>query len=165
MNEHQPECWANHESDPPAWCICDEIRSCEKRVLNAAHAVDCDVSVYASDEGQWVTYAEHAAEIRACEERAREEQCSTCCTSAEQQYATEFNSGREQGYNEGYSAAMDHGRGGANNEPTPGPVRKIDRWGASGRTGLPDTMPNGEWVKYKDHIEAINAITGKGVQA
>jgi hypothetical protein len=36
MTEHLPECWAKHESDPPAWCICDELRACEERVLNAA---------------------------------------------------------------------------------------------------------------------------------
>ena len=33
MNEHLPECWAKHESDPPAWCICDELRACEQRVF------------------------------------------------------------------------------------------------------------------------------------
>lgn len=32
MIEHLPECWAKHESDPPAWCICDELRACEARV-------------------------------------------------------------------------------------------------------------------------------------
>ena len=32
MTEHLPECWAKHESDPPAWCICDELRACEERV-------------------------------------------------------------------------------------------------------------------------------------
>lgn len=32
MIEHLPECWAKHESDPPAWCICDELRACEERV-------------------------------------------------------------------------------------------------------------------------------------
>jgi len=36
MTEHLPECWAKHESDPPAWCICDELRACETRVLAAA---------------------------------------------------------------------------------------------------------------------------------
>ena len=36
MTEHLPECWAKHESDPPAWCICDELRACEERVLDAA---------------------------------------------------------------------------------------------------------------------------------
>ena len=95
--------------------------------------------------------------LRACEERVREEQCSTCCTRAEQQYVTEYNSGHDQGYKDGYGAAMDDGWGGASNEPTPGPIVKIDRWGASGRTGLPDTMPNGEWVKYRDHLEVVNA--------
>ena len=33
MNEHLPECWATHESDPEAWCICDELRACEQRVF------------------------------------------------------------------------------------------------------------------------------------
>ena len=33
MTDHLPECWAKHESDPPAWCICDELRACEERVL------------------------------------------------------------------------------------------------------------------------------------
>ena len=32
MPEHLPECWAKHEDDPPAWCICDELRACEERV-------------------------------------------------------------------------------------------------------------------------------------
>ncbi len=32
MTEHLPECWAKHQSDPPAWCICDELRACEERV-------------------------------------------------------------------------------------------------------------------------------------
>ena len=33
MTEHLPECWAKDPSDPPAWCICDELRACEERVL------------------------------------------------------------------------------------------------------------------------------------
>jgi hypothetical protein len=37
MTEHLPECWAKHESDPPAWCICDELRSCENRVRSEAY--------------------------------------------------------------------------------------------------------------------------------
>jgi len=36
MTEHLPECWATHENDPPAWCICDELRACEDRVTAAA---------------------------------------------------------------------------------------------------------------------------------
>ena len=36
MTEHLPECWAKHQSDPPAWCICDELRACEERVMNEA---------------------------------------------------------------------------------------------------------------------------------
>lgn len=34
MSEHLPECWATYPSDPPAWCICDELRACEERLLN-----------------------------------------------------------------------------------------------------------------------------------
>ena len=34
-------------------------------------------------------------------------------------------------------------------------MTSIPRWGASGRTGLPEQMPNGEWVKYADHLEAM----------
>ena len=33
MTEHLPECWATYPSDPAAWCICDEMRACEKRLL------------------------------------------------------------------------------------------------------------------------------------
>ena len=36
MTEHLPECWAKHESDPEAWCICDELRACEARIIAAA---------------------------------------------------------------------------------------------------------------------------------
>jgi hypothetical protein len=38
MTEHVPECWATHESDPPAWCICDELRACENRVCSNVRA-------------------------------------------------------------------------------------------------------------------------------
>ena len=40
MTEHLPECWAKHDSDPPAWCICDELRACAKRVLAGASEQD-----------------------------------------------------------------------------------------------------------------------------
>ena len=33
MSEHLPECWSTYPSDPTAWCICDELLACEKRVL------------------------------------------------------------------------------------------------------------------------------------
>ena len=32
MTEHLPECWATYPSDPPAWCICEELSACEERV-------------------------------------------------------------------------------------------------------------------------------------
>ena len=37
MTDHLPECWAKHESDPPAWCICDELRACEKRIIESVY--------------------------------------------------------------------------------------------------------------------------------
>ena len=42
MTEHLPECWAKDPSDPPAWCICDELRACEDRVARAFHVVRKD---------------------------------------------------------------------------------------------------------------------------
>lgn len=33
MTEHLPECWATYPSDPPAWCICDELHACRQRVF------------------------------------------------------------------------------------------------------------------------------------
>jgi hypothetical protein len=36
MTEHLPECWAKYPSDPPAWCICDELRACEHRITAVA---------------------------------------------------------------------------------------------------------------------------------
>jgi hypothetical protein len=39
MSEHLPECWTKHESDPPAWCICDELRACQKRIIAEAKRV------------------------------------------------------------------------------------------------------------------------------
>jgi hypothetical protein len=35
MTEHLPECWAKFPSDPPAWCICEELSACSVRVMNA----------------------------------------------------------------------------------------------------------------------------------
>lgn len=40
MTEHLPECWAKDPSDPEAWCICDELRACAKRVLAGASEQD-----------------------------------------------------------------------------------------------------------------------------
>ena len=36
MTTHLPDCWATDPSDPPAWCICDELRACEQRVISEA---------------------------------------------------------------------------------------------------------------------------------
>lgn len=47
MIEHLPECWAKQQSDPPASCICDELRACETRVTAAFHQGRAD------DRGKW----------------------------------------------------------------------------------------------------------------
>ena len=39
MAEHLPECWVKYESDPSAWCICDELRACEVRALADARRI------------------------------------------------------------------------------------------------------------------------------
>ena len=44
MTEHLPECWAKDPSDPPAWCICDELRACERRMLDAAREAVASIS-------------------------------------------------------------------------------------------------------------------------
>lgn len=36
MSEHLPECWVKYESDPTAWCLCDELLACEERVMDTA---------------------------------------------------------------------------------------------------------------------------------
>ena len=36
MTEHLPECWPTCPIDPPAFCICDELRAFEVRVIAAA---------------------------------------------------------------------------------------------------------------------------------
>jgi len=48
---HLPECWATYPSDPPAWCICDELRACEDRVAKAFHQVRKD------DTKQWEKFS------------------------------------------------------------------------------------------------------------
>jgi hypothetical protein len=34
--------------------------------------------------------------------------------------------------------------------------KRVPRYGASGRTGLPEQMSNGEWVRYADHVAAFS---------
>ena len=68
MTEHLPECWAKHESDPPAWCICDELRSCEERVLK--DTVTRHLAVIKMIGGGILQT--RADELRACEERVEE---------------------------------------------------------------------------------------------
>ena len=36
MTEHLPECWAKYPSETFPWCICDELRACEARMIGAA---------------------------------------------------------------------------------------------------------------------------------
>ena len=62
MTEHLPECWAKHDSDPPAWCICDELRACEARVLEAA-VQRIEALPWTSET--WNAHAERAAIIAA----------------------------------------------------------------------------------------------------
>jgi hypothetical protein len=52
MSEHLPECWAQHESDPPAWCICDELRACEARVTVLATPETVAQATYWYEQGQ-----------------------------------------------------------------------------------------------------------------
>jgi len=60
MTEHLPECWATYLSDPPAWCICDELRACQDRVLNAAReAVEAIPALY-KIRGDFDTYGPYA---------------------------------------------------------------------------------------------------------
>lgn len=60
MTEHLPECWATYPSDPPAWCICDELRACKERVLNAAReAVEAIPAPY-KIRGDFDTFGPHA---------------------------------------------------------------------------------------------------------
>ena len=71
MTEHLQECWAKDPSDPPAWCICDELRACEARVLNAAREAVRGVNWF-NDEGKMlsaiVATAESLAAIDALKE-------------------------------------------------------------------------------------------------
>ena len=62
MTEHLPECWATHESDPPAFCICDELRACEDRVTAAA-VQRVEALPWTSET--WLAHAERAAIIAA----------------------------------------------------------------------------------------------------
>lgn len=56
MIEHLPECWAKHESDPEAWCICDELRACQQRIITAEslrlEALHHDMANWSSVETQ-----------------------------------------------------------------------------------------------------------------
>ncbi len=52
MTKHLPECWAKHESDPPAWCICDELRACEQRMLDD----DVPAAAYHGQRGYEIGY-------------------------------------------------------------------------------------------------------------
>jgi hypothetical protein len=59
MTEHLPECWASEPSDPAAWCICDELRACQTRVLDAARdalaALRGCIGTYGSGDGAvWI---------------------------------------------------------------------------------------------------------------
>ncbi len=49
---HLPECWATYPSDPPAWCICDELRACEARVTALATPETVSQATYWYEQGQ-----------------------------------------------------------------------------------------------------------------
>ena len=66
------------------------------------HLPECLVPDF--DKGLWICICN---QLRACEQRVGEEQCSTCCTRAEQQYVVEFNSGRRVGYEAALDAARE----------------------------------------------------------
>ena len=65
MTEHLPECWAKHEGDPPAWCICDELRACKARVLGeAVQRVEALDWAFIHSTGELITRAEAVAAIK-----------------------------------------------------------------------------------------------------
>ena len=72
MTEHLPECWATYPSDPPAWCICDELRACEQRVLKDT-ATRHLALIKMIGLGILQTRADA---LRACEDRVREDERS-----------------------------------------------------------------------------------------
>ncbi len=62
MTEHLPECWSKHPSDPEAWCICDELRACAKRVT--AHERSWENAVIIARAGYQDGYAKALDEAR-----------------------------------------------------------------------------------------------------
>jgi len=65
MTDHLPECWATYPSDPPAWCICDELRGCEQRVIDAAvQRVEALKWDYIHSCGELITRARTIAAIK-----------------------------------------------------------------------------------------------------
>jgi hypothetical protein len=62
MTTHMPECWSTDPSDPPAWCICDELRACEERVI--ARAVQRVKALPWSHEN-WMAFDERVSIIAA----------------------------------------------------------------------------------------------------
>jgi hypothetical protein len=65
MTDHLPECWATHESDPPAFCICDELRAFEVRVIAAAvQRVEALGWAFIHSTGELITRAEAVAAIK-----------------------------------------------------------------------------------------------------
>ena len=62
MTEHLQECWATYPSDPPAWCICDELRACEERVTRAFKQQRSEDSKWSYakgfDDARWIAAKE-----------------------------------------------------------------------------------------------------------
>ena len=65
MTEHLPECWATHPMDPPAFCICDELRAFEVRVIAAAvQRVEALDWAFIHSIGELITRVEAVAAIK-----------------------------------------------------------------------------------------------------
>jgi hypothetical protein len=97
MTEHLPECWAKHESDPPAWCICDELWACADRVTALATPETVAQATYWYEQGQRDVFALHT-------EWTVAGMCKPDCLPC--QRLTELITEREKGYEEGQRDAI-----------------------------------------------------------
>ena len=90
MTEHLPECWATYPSDPEAWCICEELRACEERVMK-----DTDIRHLALIKMIGLGILQTRADaLRACEERIAEQLKEQSSKKSELSYAKGFDDAR-----------------------------------------------------------------------